>query len=138
MEMATDDLYGTWTQDSARSFYGPGPKAASHVRVYERAGEGFKVSCTEAIGGKTISWNYTAPAYDGRVYPVHGRTDFDGIKSYKLSDTETLGIFMKDGIQGGAYARSMSDDGKTLTVFEAGKDNGSGQPYWNTSVFTKS
>jgi hypothetical protein len=136
--MAADDLYGTWTQDSTRSHYAPGAKAASHIRVYERAGQGFKVSCTETIGGRTVSWNYTAPSYDGRIYPVYGRADFDGIKSYQLSDMETLGIFTKAGLEGGAYGRKLSDDGKTLTVFEAGKVNGSGQPYWNTSVFTKS
>ena len=136
--MASDDLYGSWKQDSAQSFYRPGLKAESHIRVYERSGQGFKVSCTETIGGKTVSWNYTAPAYDGKIYPVYGRDDFNGIKSYKLSDTETLGIFTKDGGDEGAYARNLSYDGKTLTVFEAGKDNGRGQPYWNTSVFTKS
>jgi hypothetical protein len=131
------DLFGTWKQDSARSAYSPGPKAKTHTRVYEKSGKGFKVSCEETIRGKTVSWNYTAPAYDGKIYPVHGREDANGIKSYKLSETETLGIFTKDGMEVAGYRRDISIDGKTLTVIESGADNGAGKPYWNVSVFTK-
>lgn len=131
------DLFGTWKQDSTRSIYHPGPKAKTHTRVYEKSGKGFKVSCEETIGGKAISWNYTASAYDGKIYPVYGRNDADGIKSYKLSDTQTLGIFTKDGAEVGAYKRDISADGKTLIVIESGADNGAGKPYWNVSVFTK-
>jgi hypothetical protein len=137
--MASENpLFGTWKQNPTYSAYLPGPNPESHVRVYEESGEGFKVTCNETIGGKAISWNYTAPAYDGKIYPVHGREDVNGIKSYKLSDTETLGMFTKDGGEVGAYKRQTSDDGKTLTVIESGKDNGAGKPYWNVSVFTKS
>ncbi len=67
---SVDALFGTWKQDLGRSLYSPGPNADSHMRVYEKAGEGFKVTCNETIGGKTISWNYTSPAYDGKPYPV--------------------------------------------------------------------
>jgi len=134
---SSDNLFGTWTQDIQKSLYAPGPQAESHIRVYEVAESGFKVSTTETIGGKTISWNYTAPEYDGKIYPVHGRSDYDGIKSYKLNDSETLGLFTKDGEELAAYKRTLSKDGKTLTVIESGADNGKGQPYWNKSVFTK-
>lgn len=134
---SANNLFGTWKQDSGRSAYSPGPKAKSHTRIYEKSGEGFKVSCEETIDGKAVSWNYTAPAYDGKIYPVHGRNDVNGIKSYRLSDTQTLGIFTKDGGEVGAYRRDISADGKTLTVIESGVDNGEGKPYWNVSVFKK-
>jgi len=134
--MAKNNLFGTWSQDSTRSLYRPGPVAKTHVRIYERVGRGFKVSCKENIAGRQVSWSYSAPAYDGKIYPVTGRNDVDGIKSYKLSDTETLGIFTKDGREVAAYKRTISKDG-TLTVIESGIDNGEGKSYWNESVFTK-
>lgn len=135
--MAENDLFGTWTQDVARSLYSPGAQAESHVRIYEKVADGFKVTCAEVIDGETITWHYTAPAYDGNIYPVHGRSDYDGIKSFKLSENETLGIFTKNGEEIAAYKRKMPMDGKTLTVIEAGQDNGQGQPYWNVTTFTK-
>ncbi|PWU04087.1 MAG: hypothetical protein C5B51_17490 [Terriglobia bacterium] len=131
------DLHGTWKRLPALAFYKPGPKPESHVRVYEHFAEGLKVSCTEIIEGKEISWHYTIPAFDGKVYPVYGRNDADGIKAFQLSETEVLGIFIKDGVETAICMRELSSDGRTLIVIESGADDGQGQPYWNTAVFTK-
>lgn len=50
-----------------------------------------------------------------------GRSDINAIQAYKVSDQITLGFFKQNGIDGGAYARTLSADGNSLKVIAAGK-----------------
>src|SRR5579862_9019360 len=137
MAVQHSGLFGEWDQDVAKSTFSPGPAPTSSTRKYEQTGQGFKVTVDEVRGGKQVSWNYTAPAYDGKDYPVHGRPDVDTVASYQLDSQQTLGIFKKNGVEGGAYKREVSSDGKTLTVIAAGADDGTGKPYFDVTVYTK-
>jgi hypothetical protein len=134
--MATDTLFGTWNHDVNLSTFAPGPGPEKHTRKYEQAGDGFKVTVDEVRGGQAISWSYTAHDYDGNDYPVQGRTDADSIASYRLSETQTLGIFKKDGRDIAFYKRTRDAAG-TLTVIETGADDGNGRPYFERFVFRK-
>ena len=134
---ATDNLFGTWDQVPALSKYSLGANVESHIRVYEKTEKGFKVTCEQVRNGKKISWNYTAIDYDGKDYPVYGRTDVDAIASYKLDDLHTLGIFKKNGVAVACYNRDITSDGKTLNVIESGADDGTGKPYWDVTVMKK-
>jgi len=133
----SENLNGSWKHDIKTSVYNPGPTAERHLRVYESIGEGFKVTCEEIVAGREVSWSYTAEKYDGEIYPVHGRSDVDGIKSYLLNDTSTFGIFTLNGEEVGFYKRTLSSDGSILTVVESGRGDDSAPPYWNVSSFTR-
>ena len=103
--------------------------AASDERVYERVGDGYRLTVKGTSEGKEFEWGYTAPK-DGELFPVHGREDVDSIIAHTVTEDITIGEFHKDGEIVAAYRRGLEKDGNTLivTVSGIGVD---GKPYFN-------
>jgi hypothetical protein len=94
-------------------------KPESENRLYKAVRGGYELSVTGIKNGEPFSWGYTA-IYDGQDHPVHERKDVDAIEAYKVNNQITIGFFKKKGKEVAAYKRSLSDDGKSLSVIASG------------------
>jgi hypothetical protein len=132
---AADPASGTWELNLAKSKFSPGPAPKSLTRTYEAVGDDVKYDLKGMDAeGKPIHVQYSAK-YDGKDYPVTGSLDFDAI-SFKRVDGTTEATLKKGGKVVQTSKRSVSKDGKTLTLTTTGT-NAKGQAINNVSVFDK-
>ena len=130
-----DALFGkNWKLDPGRTIFSTAFTPAQETRLYEDLPNGYKLTVNGVHNGTPYQWGYTA-FYDGQPHPVYGRADLDSITAYRIDDKITIGFFSQKGVDGGAYARKLSDDGKTLSIQAAGRD-ASGKPYYDVITYT--
>ena len=129
-------LFGTWTLDLAKSTFSPGPAPKSMTITYTPAGESLKIE-VEAVSaeGATQRWGMTG-AYDGKEYPVTGNPDADTIVLRSIDARRGESTFSKGGKVMAVNKRTLSADGKTLTIATTGV-NGKGQPRNDVAVYRK-
>jgi hypothetical protein len=127
---------GTWHLNVAKSTYSPGPAPTSQVLKIEAAGEGEKVTSetVSAAGAKTVSV-YTAN-YDGKAYPITGSATSDTVALKRIDANTSERTDSKGGKPVLTYHRSVSKDGKTMTVTVKGTD-AQGKAVNNVVVFEK-
>jgi hypothetical protein len=113
---AADPVVGTWKLNVAMSKATPGPLAKSETRSYTESAQGMTVSWkTVGADGKESSVSATYKA-DGKDYPVTGAAAYDGL-SLKRIDSQTTEFTLKKGGKAvGTGTRSVSKDGKVLTI----------------------
>jgi hypothetical protein len=99
------------------------------TRLYQELPNGYSLTVTGAKNGQPYQWGYKA-FYDGKEYPVYGRQDVDAITAYRLDDRNTVGFFTHNQLAGGPYSRKLSEDGKQLVVWAAGRGV-TGAPYFD-------
>ena len=131
-----DASVGKWKLNLAKSKYDPGPPPKSATRTHEAQGEGLKVTA-EGVNaeGKPISQSYTVH-YDGKDYPVTGSADYDTIAGKRLDAYTVEGTVKKAGKAVGTFKRTVSKDGKVMTITATGT-NAKGQPFKNVLVYEK-
>lgn len=116
-----DLLFGkSWTIDKEHSIFSGDWSPETETRLYEKVGEGYKLTVRGTHKGQPYEWAYTAQ-YDGQNHPVHGRPDVDSIEAYRVNDRITIGFFKKADEPGGPYARKVSPDGRELEVQTVGR-----------------
>jgi hypothetical protein len=133
---APKGLEGTWTLNTAKSKFSPGPPPKSMTVTYSPAGDGVKivVDMTPAEGAAQ-HWEM-AGNYDGKETPVTGNPNAD-MASFKLVNDRTgESTFKKDGKVTATNRRVLSADGKTLTITSKGK-TADGKPRNDVQVFEK-
>jgi hypothetical protein len=101
----------------------------TETRLYEKVGDGYKLTVSGTHDGKKYEWGYTAQ-YDGKPHPVYGRDDVNAIEAYRVNDYITIGFFTQNDMPGGPYTRKLSKDGRSLTVQAAGR-NADGTPFFD-------
>jgi hypothetical protein len=133
---APDPLLGTWKMNITKSKYSPGPAPKSSTAVFAAAGTGLKVTIdtVPATGDATHS-TYTAQ-YDGKDVPMTGSPDADMISMKRTSATVTESTYKLKGKVTLVNTRTVSADGKTLTVVQKGT-NAKGETVNNTLVYEK-
>jgi hypothetical protein len=119
-----DPLVGTWTLNVAKSKFDPGPPAKSGTVRFERAGMGLRVvaDLTDAKN-VTAHTEYTAN-FDGRDYPIKGVPDVDSVMLRRLSVSSSERIDKKGGKVMQTFTRTVSPDGRTLTVTQKSEVQG--------------
>ena len=133
---AQDPFVGTWTLNSAKSKFTPGPAPKSQTAVYEAADAGLKISTSGVDGsGNPTKTSFTVN-FDGKDYPVTGNPDYDAVMYKRVSDHEIAFTRKAAGkvVQTGKIV--VSKDGKTRTVTADGK-NASGVTIHNVTVYNK-
>jgi len=116
-EMALDPAVGTWTLNLNKSKLDtamPAPK--SSVRTYTATPDGLKVAIhtvNSAGEAHDMSASFT---YDGKQHPAAGSEDYDTIAVKRTGPNESKSDFIKGGKVIGHLTRSISKDGKTMTV----------------------
>jgi hypothetical protein len=133
---APTGMAGTWTLDSAKSKFSPGPALTSMTITYTPSGDLMKiVADVVAADGTKQHWEMT-PAYDGKDYPVTGNPEADTISAKRVDDRHGESTFKKGDKVMAVNTRTLSADGKVLTIASKGV-NAKGEPRNDVQVFEK-
>ncbi len=133
---ATDPVVGTWKLDLSKSRFSPGPAPKSQTRAYVATADGIEMMYTGvAADGSAVNGKSTYK-YDGKDYPITGSPDFDTLTLKRIDATTIESTQKKAGKPAGKTVRSVSGDGKVLTLKSKGT-NAKGEAYDNVMVFDK-
>lgn len=133
---ADDPVLGTWTLNTETSTFTPGPGWRSQVRVYEALPAGVSVTWTGVdAGGETMKVSYTY-RYDGRDYPMKGSASYDTLNAVRIDERTVRSEEKRDGEIVGVAVRTVSPDGKRLTITDQGT-NRKGQKFSQVLVFDR-
>ena len=108
-------LIGVWRLDLDKSRYSPGPPPTGETRIYARDKEGVtgKIDRRYTDGRRDII-EYRA-GYD-HDYPVSGTRAYDMARFRRVDDFTTEGVLSHAGKIYGYSRRTISADGKTMTI----------------------
>lgn len=133
---APGPVIGTWQLNISKSTFTPGPAYKSQVRTYSQSGQSIAlVTKTVAADGKEIT-RQTTYQQDGKDYPYTGNPDVDSISVKQVDSNTAKYILKKAGKAVETGSRTVSKDGKTLTLKAKGT-TAKGEKYENVLVFDK-
>ena len=132
---AADPVVGTWTLNVAKSKFTPGPAPKAATRVYtESAGAYTLNQSITGADGKEVP--FKVQYHEGQDEAVTGANGIDTIHATKVN-ANTWDFSLKSaGKEVGHVHRTVSADGKTLTVHNTGKQP-SGATSDDTLVFDR-
>ncbi len=133
---AADPLLGTWQLNVAKSTFSPGPAPKSDTRTYAATEQGTAMSW-KSVGadGKEMVAKSTFKV-DGTDYPLTGAAHFDSLSLKQVDDLTVHSTQKKGGKVVGATTRTVSKDGKVLTLKSKGT-GATGVAYDNVMVYDK-
>lgn len=133
---AADPVIGTWQLNVAKSKFSPGPAPTSDTRTYEATDKGTAMTW-KSVGadGKEIVAKSTFKA-DGKDYPLTGIPNFDSLSLKQVDDHTVQSTQKKAGKVVGTTTRTISKDGKVLTLKSKGT-GATGVAYDNVMVYDK-
>jgi len=133
---AADPLVGTWKLNLARSTFRPGPGPKGQLRIYRRSEDAEQlVSRGVGADGKPTLVQYTA-RYDGKDHHMTGSSGGDLIELQRIDLQTTKSIQKRSGKPAITALRTVSLDGRTLTVVTQGTTS-SGDAIDATMVFDR-
>ena len=135
LAQGADPSLGTWKLNLAKSTYsGSAPK--SQTVKYETSSMGTTVTTDGvAADGSKTSQKYTTK-YDGKDVPLSGSAIADTVALTRIDALTIERIDKKAGKVIQTIRRTISADGKTMTVLTKGT-NAQGKPVNNTAVYEK-
>jgi hypothetical protein len=132
----TDPVVGTWVLNVAKSKFNPGPAPKSETRTYVMAGNEIKATSKGVDGdGKATSSTWTV-VYDGKERAVTGDPDADMLTLKRVDANTTEYTEKKGGKVVLTGTRTVSKDGKTLTITTKGT-NAKGQKVDDVTVYDR-
>ena len=133
---APKGLEGTWKLNPAKSKFDPGPAPRDATLTYALSGDSLKVVAHQTPAeGAAQHWEMTVK-YDGKDYPVTGNPIADTVTVKKIGDLKSESTFKKAGKVTAVTTRTLSADGKTLTIESKGTDE-KGRPSHNIQIFER-
>jgi hypothetical protein len=133
---STDSVVGTWTLDLAKSKFNPGPAPKSQTRTYAATADGIDLTVDGmAADGSKVS-QHSSYKYDGKDYAMTGAADFDTLSVKRIDANRVESDQKKGGKVVGHTVRTVSADGKTMTLASKGTDAKGGK-YDNVMVFDR-
>jgi len=133
---AVDPLLGTWHLNVAKSTFSPGPAPKSDTRSYAATEQGTAMTWkTVGADGKEVIAKSTFKV-DGKDYPLTGAANFDSLSLKQVDDLTVLSTQKKGGKVIGTTTRTVSKDGKVLTLKSKGT-SATGAAYDNVMVYDK-
>jgi flagellar hook-associated protein FlgK len=135
--VAGDPLFASWQLNLAKSKFSPGPAPRNMTRTYAEAAQGaisLTINATTADGKSgTVTYTYKN---DGKPYPVSSTPDAD---MASVTPVNAWTVNFKQ-IRAGAIiatgVRTLSKDGKTLTVAQKGT-HANGEPFDDVMVYDR-
>ena len=133
---AADPFVGTWTLNMVKSKYtpGPAPKSATIVITMQGKTVTTTVDSIDAAGAAS-HWMYSAAA-DGKDYPASGNPSVDTVALQQIDPRTVEVIQKKAGKPMLSVRRTVSTDGKTMTITSSGK-NAAGVAVTNVAVYDR-
>jgi hypothetical protein len=116
---APDPVIGTWQLNVSKSLLTAGP-GVNEVRTYSQSGQSITlVIKTVGADGKETTIQITYQP-DGKDYPVTGTPNYDSLSVKQVDSNTTKFTLKKAGKVVATGTRTVSKDGKTLTVKSKG------------------
>jgi len=131
-----DPVIGSWTLDIAKSKFTPGPAPTSQTRVYAETTDGITLTINGVAADGTAMSQHSTFKYDGKAYPITGSADYDALSLKRVDGMTVKSQMMLAGKAVGDTTRSVSKDGKVLTVDSKGTDT-KGKSYSSVSVYDR-
>ncbi len=133
---AADPVIGSWQINLAKSKFHPGPAPKADTRTYAATADGTSMTWKVTMAdGKEVVVQSTFKT-DGKDYPITGTPNFDTL-SLKQVDSNTVESEQKLGGKViGKTKRTVSSDGKTLTLKSKGT-GADGKAYDNEMVYDR-
>jgi hypothetical protein len=132
----TDPFAGTWTLNVAKSKYDPGPAPKSGAVTFSSKGASITAVITGVSAtGENLKWSYTG-MIDGKDHAMTGTPDGDTITLRRISATSIETTYKLKGKVTVVNVRSVSADGKTMTVTTKGT-TAAGEKVNNVQIFEK-
>lgn len=113
-------LTGTWKLDLGKSTFSPGPPPRSMTITYTSDGQRLTIAVDVVPAGGSPQHHEVTVGYDGKDYPVAGDPAADMIRLKRISSTVSESIFTKGGKIIAVNRRTLSADGRVLTVVTEG------------------
>lgn len=137
LAQAADPIVGTWTLNASKSkFASPAPK--SETRTYSESADGtisLVAKRMEADGRNTSETS--SFKLDGKEHPFKSdEIDADSVSERRISSRVTAWKLRKNGKVVETGRRTVSRDGRTLTMIQRGTD-ARGNKFTDVSVFDK-
>jgi hypothetical protein len=145
-----DPALGTWRENVQKSTYSPGPPPRNGIlRRYALRPDGFTTvtqTNVDAQGNPVVT--LSAFKLDGREYPNYNTAAIGDLlatgaktkatTSAKIIDAYSVTVTQRnaEGVVGIPFTRTVSKDGKTMTVTTRGK-NAQGQAVNNVVIFER-
>lgn len=137
LAQAADPIVGTWTLNVSKSrFASQAPK--SETRTYSESADG-RISLTaRRVGADGQEMSETSSfKLDGKEYPFKSdQIDADSVSERRISSHVTGWKLKKNGKVVETGRRTVSRDGRTLTLIERGT-NAQGKKVTDVAVFVK-
>jgi hypothetical protein len=133
---ASDPVVGTWVLNVAKSKFNPGPAPKSQTRTYAATADGLDMTVTGTNADGSAVSQKSSFKYDGKDYAISGAADFDTLSLTKIDDYTVESVQKKAGKAIGKTTRTVSKDGKVLTLTSKGHA-ASGGMYDNVMVFDR-
>lgn len=133
---AADPIVGTWTLNLAKSKFNPGPALKSQTRTYAQTAKGIELTLKGVAADGSAMSAHSTFKYDGKDYPYTGVSYFDSL-SLKQVDAHTVTSTQKmAGKVVGTTTRTLSADGKVLTLASKGT-NAKGAQFDDLMVYDR-
>jgi hypothetical protein len=110
-----DVLLGIWRLDLTASRYSPGPAVRTESRTYTRDGQGILGVIERVHADDRKERIEYRPETDQQV-PVSGARSYDAIRLKRVDSRTTEGILSHAGRVFGYSRRTISGDGRTMTI----------------------
>jgi hypothetical protein len=112
----SDPVIGSWKLNLAKSTFGGIPAVKSETRTYTQSAKGLsmKMNAVSAEGKETTT-NVTYQL-DGKDFKSIGNLDFDTLSGMQIDANTAEFTLKRSGNPVGKIRRSVSTDGKTLTI----------------------
>ena len=136
LTQAADPVEGTWELNLAKSSFSPGPAPRSETRIYVASGSDLKLTLKGIDGDGKPTSIQASYSLDGREHPIIGSPDADSQSIKRVDALSTEGTLKKGGKVVQTVRRSITKDGKTMTITFKGQ-NARGQTINNVMVFDK-
>jgi hypothetical protein len=120
-----DPAVGTWKLNLAKSAFAGIPAYKSQIRIYSRSGQDITLKMTTVSAEGKETTTQATYKLNGKDYPSMGNPDFDSLSGMQI-DTNTVEFTLKRaGEPIGKIRRTVSEDGRTLTInYEIRNANG--------------
>lgn len=119
---APDPIVGTWTLNTAKSKFTPGPAPRSQTRTYTQTAQGTAMTFSGVAADGSPMSGHSTFKYDGKDYPITGSPDYDTLSLKRLNGSSVRSDLKKAGKVVGTTIRSISAHGKVLTLSTKGKN----------------
>ena len=127
---------GTWQLNVSKSTFTPGPAPKSETRTYSQSGPSITLVIKRVGADGNEMTSQATYQLDGKDYPWTGDPSFDSL-SVKQVDSNTVKFTQKKaGKVVSTGSRTVSKDGKTLTLKSKGT-TAKGEKSENVGVFDK-